>query len=360
MKQSNYYVQPLGLLRGCSASGEHFECLAGGNIYFSALKIITRTGKGIQQEIVSVEGLRKYLDGLPSDKQDNLSRLIENIKKPRPSLMLNNGLVVNWKKPIIQAVLNITPDSFSDGGLFEDFDVSLSHAQKMIDAGADIIDIGGESTRPGAKPVSIESEKKRVLPIIKSLSGKNAILSIDTRNAEVMQEAVDAGAQIINDVSALSHNPENIEVVRKTHVPVVLMHAQGSPVTMQDSPEYENVILDIYDYLKGRIDFCIDAGISRDKIIVDPGIGFGKTVSHNLQIINNLSIFHGLGVPLLLGVSRKSFIGEISSTEIPEKRIAGSIAAAQVCLDQGAQIIRVHDVEEANQAFSVWNAIGQI
>ena len=351
-----FYVQPLGLLRGFTHCDPSFKNLAGGDIYFSVVKIIRRSPQNIIEDIVPVCDLKGFLDAKEPSVRAEVISLIKNIESPRHSLSLKNGLVIDWKKPIIQGVLNVTPDSFSDGGENADLEQAILHARQMMDAGADIIDIGGETTKPGAKPVSIADEKSRVLPAIERIAPLNIPLSIDSRNAGVMKSAILAGAHIINDVSALSHDPLSLEVVKDENVPVVLMHSQGSPDTMQDNPVYEHVLLDIYDYLESRINLCIEAGIEKNKIIVDPGIGFGKTVEHNLAIINGLAIFHGLGVPLLLGTSRKSFIGTIAGEGVAAKRVPGSIASMLLCLEQGAQIARVHDVEQSKQAISIWSA----
>jgi dihydropteroate synthase len=323
---TKYYLQPLGFLRGCCGSDENFIRLAGTDLYFSALKIISRTDrKKISQEIVAIDKLPSYLKKLSSHHAQMIKAILQNIKQIRPPLQMNDSWKFDWQKPLIQGVLNMTPDSFSDGGEFNDLEKSILHARQMINAGASIIDIGGESTRPNAEKISTPLEISRVLPVIVALQEDQI--------------------------------PSSVDVVAQSGLAVVLMHAQGDPQTMQENPQYDNVVLDIYDYLQSRIEFCLSRGITKDKIIIDPGIGFGKSVDHNLQILNALSLFHGLGVPLLIGVSRKSFIGKITDQDIPATRIQGSIAAAQICIDQGAQIIRVHDVEETQQALSVWQAI---
>lgn len=357
MDKIKFYVEPLGPTGGLTVSTDKFLNLGGGSLNFAALRIITRDGNKITTETLSAFELQNYLSHQSNDKRQKISALLKNISCKRLDIELRGGHVLKWDKPIIQGVLNITPDSFSDGGNFDDFEKSFVHAEQMIASGAGIIDVGGESTKPGAVPVSIDAEKERVLPIINELSSKNIPISIDSRNADVMEVAIKAGADIINDVSALEHDERSVAVLKEMQVPVILMHTQGNPENMQEKPEYDCAVLDIYDYLKRRIEFCLSAGISKDKIIIDPGIGFGKTVSHNLQILKSISLFHGLGVAILVGVSRKSFIGKITGEEVAAKRISGSIAAAQFCLDQGVQIIRVHDVEETNQAVSIWKAI---
>ncbi|MEZ5758024.1 MAG: dihydropteroate synthase [Emcibacteraceae bacterium] len=359
MTKRSIYAQPLGLLRGSAFNDGNFKNLAGGDIYFSALKIICREQNEITEQTIPVSALDDYLARQSENFGLELEKLLKNITSAREAIHLISAPPLDPCRPLIQGILNVTPDSFSDGGAFIDPENSVAHAIHMIGAGADIIDIGGESTKPGAKPVPTDMEKERVIPVIKALSEKNIPISIDSRNADVMKEAINAGANIINDVSALSHDPDSIKIAKETNVPVILMHALGTPETMQDNPVYENVLLDIYDYLESRINFCIEAGIPRNRIIIDPGIGFGKTVDHNLQIISNLALFHGLGVPILVGVSRKSFIGKITGESKAENRLAGSLAAAMLCLEQGAQIIRVHDVLQTRQAIAILLSAGR-
>ncbi|MBO6505604.1 MAG: dihydropteroate synthase [Kordiimonadaceae bacterium] len=254
-------------------------------------------------------------------------------------------------------VLNVTPDSFSDGGKFVDVHTAVRHARAMAAAGADIIDIGGESTRPGAAPVWEGEEAERVVPVIEALADEGIALSIDSRNALVMEKAIEAGAHIINDVSAFTHDPDSLALASRLNVPVVLMHAQGDPRTMQDDPHYEHVVLDIYDYLAERIAACEAAGIQKANIIIDPGIGFGKrVVRDNMDLINGLMVFQALGCPVLLGASRKRFIGAITGVESAEERVAGSVAAAIMGAEQGANIIRVHDIRETAEAIKMVQA----
>lgn len=358
MQNYKIYIEPLGMSRGLTTSEDCFRELNNSKIYYSALKIIFKDQNKLEQEIVLVNKLDEYLSKLSNDKKVKILSLLENLDREREPLKLKGGLEISFDKPIIQGVLNITPDSFSDGGIFNDFGRAIEQVDNMIDNGATIIDVGGESTKPGAKPVSIEEEINRVLPVIKAITDKNNIpVSIDSRNSIVMREALNSGAHIINDVSALEHDAESLKVAQIKDVPIILMHAQGSPETMQEKPDYKCVFLEIYDYLEERIKFCTQHGISKNKIIVDPGIGFGKTVEHNVQILKHIAIFHGLGVPLLIGVSRKIFIGEISGEKVAANRVYGSIAAAQYCLDHGVQIVRVHDVQETKQALSVLDNI---
>ena len=260
-------------------------------------------------------------------------------------------------KPRIMGIVNVTPDSFSDGG--EAFRVSdaLERGHAMLAAGADILDIGGESTRPGAEPVSISEELERVLPVIEGLVAAGALVSIDSRRAVVMRAAIAAGARIVNDVTALTGDAEALETVAATDADVVLMHMQGEPQTMQANPTYEDAPAEIRDYLAARIDACEAAGIGRVRIAVDPGIGFGKTLDHNLQILSRLDELHALGCAVVLGASRKTFIGRLSGVEDAARRAPGSIAAALAARARGVQIFRVHDVAETRQALDVWEAI---
>lgn len=260
--------------------------------------------------------------------------------------------------PRIMGILNVTPDSFSDGGRFQDQTAALAQARAMA-ADADILDIGGESTRPGAVDVDATDEIARTAPVILALraGGSGIRISIDTRKAVVATAALAAGADIVNDVAALGYDPQMAGVVARSGAPVILMHAQGAPAAMQTAPRYENVVLDVYDFLKEKLSMAMASGIARDKIVLDPGIGFGKTVAHNLALIRGLSLFHGLGCPILLGASRKRFIGSISGTDDTGARLPGSLAVALAGLAQGVQIARVHDVGETRQAFALWRAV---
>ncbi len=260
-------------------------------------------------------------------------------------------------RPRLMGVVNVTPDSFSDGGDFLDSRVAIDHGKKLIDDGADILDIGGESTRPGSKPITIDDECNRILPVITGLASSGTLISVDTRHAEVMRRAIDAGAAIVNDVTALTGDPESAGVCIDAGVDVMLMHMQGTPETMQVNPTYEDATQDIFDYMRERLDALSEAGLIRNKICIDPGIGFGKNLDHNLRILSGIDAFHALGVPLLLGVSRKSFISKIDRDVDPKERVAGSIAAAIAGWDRGVQIFRVHDVAETRQALAVWQAI---
>ncbi len=260
-------------------------------------------------------------------------------------------------RTLIMGILNVTPDSFSDGGLFIDVNSAIEHANKMIEDGADIIDIGGESTRPGAEAVPVDVELNRVIPIISELSKSTDIcISIDTYKSEVAKIAIDNGACMVNDISAMS-DPNMADVVAKSGVPIVLMHKKGNPKDMQISPHYESLIEEIIQYLHNKIDVAERSGIASDKIIIDPGIGFGKTVAHNLEILRRLSEFKSLGKPILIGTSRKSFIGKTLNIDDPKDRIYGTSATVAIAIANGADIIRVHDVKQMKMVAQMTDAI---
>jgi dihydropteroate synthase len=262
----------------------------------------------------------------------------------------------NTTRTLVMGILNVTPDSFSDGGAFADAGRAVAHAQAMAAAGADIIDIGGESTRPGAAPASAEEEIRRVAPVIEQLCGLT--ISVDTTKATVAERALAAGARIVNDISALRFDARMAEVVRDAGAGLVLMHMQGTPRTMQVEPRYGDVVAEVRDFLVERIAFAESRGIKKTQIAIDPGIGFGKTVEHNLALLAHLETFGGLGCPVLVGASRKSFIGNILSRE-PQERLAGSVAVAVWAVTHGARIVRVHDVAETVDAVRMAEAIQQ-
>lgn len=262
------------------------------------------------------------------------------------------------KKTHIMGILNITPDSFSDGGVHFDPARAIDHALRMVDEGADIIDIGGESTRPGADPVTLAEEIQRTVPVIKAIVQRVSVpVSIDTYKAHVARQALDAGASIVNDISGLRFDPEMPKVVAAYKVPVIVMHIKGTPKHMQANPAYEALIPEIIDYLKESVAIALQAGISENMIIIDPGIGFGKTFDHNLQIINRLSEFKVIGKPLLIGPSRKAFIGKILDGAPPSERLEGTAAAVTASILKGAHIIRVHDVKEMAKVAKMADAI---
>jgi dihydropteroate synthase len=264
---------------------------------------------------------------------------------------------LNLPSPAIMGILNVTPDSFSDGGDIASTDAAISRGTTLTAAGAHILDIGGESTRPGATPISPSEEIFRVVPVVTALAGAGHIVSIDTRRAPVMHAALNAGATIVNDVSALTNDPAALATVAEHKAHVILMHMQGQPGSMQDAPRYDDVVGEILDYLASRITACEAAGIKRSTIAADPGIGFGKSTDHNLELIARLDEFSALDVPIVIGASRKSFISNVAAPTEPKQRLAGSIASALASLERGAAILRVHDVAETAQALAIWHAI---
>ena len=343
------YIRPVGLLYGRTARDAVCEGqaapLAGGVVSFSALELLEGPpGKTkVSHHAFAV---------LAESREQAIQTRLERIAAPRGPLA---GL--SLETPCIMGVINVTPDSFSDGGLYDTTDAAVAHAARLVEEGAEILDIGGESTRPGADAVEAAHEAARIIPVIEGLRGVSTTISADTRKAEVMRAAAAVGAHILNDVSALTYDVDSPGAAAETGLPVVLMHAKGDPKTMQDDPVYDDVLLEVFDYLADRIAACEAAGIPRKRLVCDPGIGFGKTPEHNLQLLHGIGLLHGLGVPLLLGASRKRFIGAVADAPDAQKRIPGSIAAALAGIAQGVQIVRVHDVAETRQALSVWNAV---
>ncbi len=322
------------------------------DVVFAATELIQRhAGDWIDRRILSMEDVLKL--GLqPGPQGEQVKRALTRLASPRSPIG-----ELSLSQPRIMGIVNVTPDSFSDGGRFVSAKDAIAHAMKLEEDGADILDIGGESTRPGAATVSLDEELRRVMPVIEGLAGRvRSRLSIDTRKAEVMRRAANAGVHLLNDVSALAHDPQSLRVAAETRLPVVLMHAQGNPDTMQREPKYKDALLDVFDQMDARIEICVRAGIPRERLIVDPGIGFGKTAAHNLEIVSGLSLYHTLGTPVMLGVSRKSFIGSLTGAVDPADRVPGSLAAALVGVMQGAQILRVHDVAATRQAITIWQA----
>ena len=309
--------------------------LAGGWCWFDRVEVLSRT------DAPRIVGL----GDLTEAQRRRLSA-------PRPDF---GGLGMDI--PRIMGILNVTPDSFSDGGLFLRPEAALMQARRMA-AEADILDIGGESTRPGAAEVSVDDEIARTAPVIAALreGGLALPISIDTRKAAVATAAFDAGARILNDVTALRYDPAMAAKAAEAAVPVILMHSIDTPATMQDDPRYDDVLLDVYDALAERLLAAEAAGIARDRLAIDPGIGFGKTLEHNLALLARLSLFHGLGVPVLLGASRKRFIGTLGAEAEAARRMPGSLAVALAGVAQGMQMIRVHDVAETRQALRLWQA----
>lgn len=265
------------------------------------------------------------------------------------------GQTLSLATPQVMGILNVTPDSFSDGGTHNTPAKALEHARKMIAEGASIIDIGGESTRPGAAEVCPEQEAERVIPVVAAIARESDVwISVDTSKALVIREAANAGAHILNDIRSFSE-PGALQAAAQSGLPVCVMHMQGEPRTMQQAPHYQNVVREVYTYLEAQVARCVAAGIEKNHIILDPGFGFGKTLAHNYQLLDKLDLFHNLGLPVLAGMSRKSMIGQLMDIP-PDERVAGSVACAVIAAMKGAQIIRVHDVKETVQAMKVVEA----
>lgn len=326
-----------------------------------ALPICSNKDLSFSRIEITIKGKKNIVKNIDIDKIKNLPHQIKtevlnkikNITQKRDKLA---GLNLNKFK--IFGVLNITPDSFSDGGKYYKLKSAIDHTYKMVKDGADVIDVGGESTRPGAKLISAQIEKKRVLPLISKI--KNHKVSIDTRKAEVMICAVKQGAKIINDISALDFDIKSLTSVSKLNKPIILNHSQGTPDIMQNNPSYKNVLFDIYDYFEKKIQMLTNKKFLKKNIIIDPGIGFGKNLDHNLNIISNISLFHGLGCPIMLGPSRKSFIGKIMKKKDSKLRLGGTISAVVTGYNQGVQCFRVHDIKEIFEALKIQEALNSI
>ncbi len=334
------YLRPCGLSYGSDASRAVAQGRAGrlgglSWISFHAAEVIRRGGGTVSRDLVAYGDLPR----------SDVLAAIEGPRQPVAGLTL--------ERPVIMGIVNVTPDSFSDGGLTTKADQAIAHGLALADEGAAILDVGGESTRPGSGGVSEDEELHRVLPVIGALSSAGHVVSCDTRKSNVMGAAVKAGALIINDVSALQYDSAGLQVVADLGCPIVLMHAQGDPRTMQLSPSYEDVALDVHDALAARIAVCVAAGISATKIIIDPGIGFGKSFRHNIDVLNQLTLFHGLGAALLAGLSRKAFVGALTGEKVAGQRVFGSVGGAVHAALNGAHILRVHDVKATAAALAV-------
>ncbi len=326
-------IEPLGLLRGPDAlaalAAGRAAPLAGGPAAFTLVRLNGRVLPIAEAPPESVERL-----SLPLPDWAGLGR-----------------------GPLVMGVLNVTPDSFSDGGRHFEAARAIAAGERMLADGAGLLDVGGESTRPGAAPVTAAEEQARILPVIAALARTGAVVSVDTRNAGTMERALDAGARIVNDVTALTHDPAALPLVAARGCPLVLMHMRGTPATMASLARYDDVAAEVCAELQARVDAAVAAGVRRGDIMLDPGFGFAKTARHNLDLIRRLPLLLGLGCPLLAGISRKATIGMLSGEPNPEARVAGSVAAALFALDRGVRIVRVHDVAETVQAVRVWRGL---
>lgn len=336
------YLRPLGLVFGADArrliaAGEAGALGGMAHIGFTAVEVVRRSGGSITR-YTSQFAQARDMPQMP------------RITAARPSFA---GLDLGACR--IMGIVNVTPDSFSDGGRLKSSEAAVAHGRQLAAEGAEILDVGGESTRPGSDEVPVIEELDRIIPVVEGLA-KNHLVSVDTRKSQVMEAALAAGAAIINDVSALTHDPASARLIATKGAPVVLMHAQGDPRTMQLNPHYDDVLLDVYDALEERIELAERSGIARANIAVDPGIGFGKTYRHNLEVLAGLAMFHGLGAALLVGLSRKGFVGAVTGEKVAAKRVNGSIGGALHAAMMGTHIVRVHDVAETRQALKLFTA----
>ena len=313
-------------------------------ISFNKVEIISRKIK----KLIEIKDIKK----LPINLRNKINKDLKNITKKNK----NFSNLHFTKTPNIMGILNLTPDSFSDGGKFNKKDKGLTHAKDLFYFGADIIDVGGESTRPGSKAITTKEEWNRIKRIIGKIR-KKIPLSIDTRKAEIMCKGINMGVKLINDVSGLSYDTKTIEILKKYKTPFVIQHSIGNPENMQNNPNYKNELLDIYDFFEDKIKFLRSKGIKHNNIIIDPGIGFGKKLKHNMNLIRSISIFHALGFPILLGVSRKRFIKDLSGKNDTKERVGGTIASSLFLMMQGVQILRTHDVNELMQSIKVFKEL---
>ena len=312
-------------------------------ISFDKIEIISRKSS----KTINLNEIHK----LPISLKKKIKKDIKKISLKKNIKNLRFGLT-----PKVMGVLNVTPDSFSDGGKYNRISSAKKHLDYLFKSGANVVDIGGESTRPGSQPISSNVEWKRLKNILKKLN-KKRIISLDTRKSEIMEKGIKLGVNIINDVSGLNYDNNSVNILKRYKVPFVLQHSQGNPDTMQKNPKYQNVLLDIYDFFEEKIKFLRKIGIKHNNIILDPGIGFGKNLKHNMTIIKNISIYHSLGLPILLGISKKRYIKELSGKNDSMSRVGGTVSASIFGMMQGVQMIRVHDVNEINQSIKVFKEL---
>jgi dihydropteroate synthase len=351
VEAENLYLRPFTVFAPADRVAAR---VGGGWAGFDSLEVIVRTAQGIVSTSGAVNDIGLWSRHQGRDIARHVDSLLARITDPRSAFA---GVAMD--QPRVMGIVNVTPDSFSDGGDFATPEAGFRHARALARAGASFLDIGGESTRPGSDAVDPDVERRRVIPVIKVLgeAQSGAVISIDTRKAALMKEAVAAGAAVVNDISALTFDADALATVAALGISVILMHCQGDPKTMQEKPAYGHAPTEIFDYLAARIIACENAGIPRQRIAVDPGIGFGKGLDHNLAVMADLALFHGLGCPVLVGASRKSFIGHLTGVAAPRDRGPGSLAGMLWAVGQGVQMVRVHDVAEAAQALGVWQGI---
>ncbi len=356
-KSADIYLRPIHFIESPQQHDGLTAKLAGGMLWFSGVEIIASHLGDVSRFIISVQDWDEALRVFPDEMAARAASLYAHIIAPRLAIQMGER-TIRLDQPQVMAILNMTPDSFSDGGKNGgNIESAADAAIKMASAGAAIIDIGGESTRPNAPLIWEGDEIKRVEPIIRHLAVTGTALSIDTRKAAVMEAAINAGARMINDISALLYDDRATEVARNAGTPIVLMHAPSQGSDPHKGGSYSNIVLDVFDWLETRVNAVVAAGIARDKILIDPGLGFGKSLADNLAIINNLSLFHALGCPIVIGASRKRMVGALSNEAPVEARLGGSVYLAMKAVEQGAQIVRVHDVPETVQAIHVWRGL---
>lgn len=351
------YIHPLTLAPGPQAVEGAAVRLGGSMVYAREFALVLRDGRSVAERITGTrDEIERALARLSGALADEGAAQWANLAKAHPPLQLG-ARTVRLDQPQVMGILNVTPDSFSDGGKHDTLEAGRQHAAAMLEAGAAIIDIGGESTRPGAAATFEDEEIRRVVPAIEYCASMGAAISLDSRRAGVLAAGIAAGAHMVNDVSALRYDPRSKEVVGTEGCPVVLMHAPGAGEDLHKGPGYVDVVSEVFDFLHHARASAIAAGIGEDRIILDPGIGFGKTLAENLALINALPLFHGLGSPLMLGASRKRMIGALSREEEAGARLAGSIALAIKGMEAGVHLLRVHDVAETVQARNVWRGL---
>lgn len=349
--ENKYYLRPNCFIDHNIGSklSKKDQAIKVGGVFFSYIEVIQKNKKKISKQN---HPLKRFYE--LAKKNIYLNRLLEKLLANEK---INRNKVFKKNRYLIFGILNLTPDSFSDGGDYIKYSKSIQQAKNMYDNGANYIDVGGESTRPGAVRVSSNDEILRVMPSLQALRNLDIPVSLDTRNSSTMEFGALSGVEIINDVSGLENDRLSIDIIKKYKKNLIIMHMPGTPKTMMRNNNYQNVVLDVYDYLERKISFCESKGIDKSKIIVDPGIGFGKDLRQNLDILRNLSVYHTLQCPIMIGLSRKRFISSISKADEPKNRLGGTISASLLALQQGIKIHRVHDVLEINQSIKVFEKI---
>ena len=341
-KACNFYF---GLISKKKVKSKFSLPLHGNNlISFDTIEILSR--KKIKR--INIKDINRLENKIKKKVLSDIKRITK--KKSFKGLKLS-------KFPILMGVLNLTPNSFSDGGKYNKKGLDILHAKRLIKDGCGILDIGGEATNPGSKEVDVDTEWKRIFPTLSKIKKLNKFISLDTRKSLIMKKGIKEKINLINDISGLDHDSDTIKILKETKIPFVIHHIQGNPQTMQEKPKYKDVVLDIYDFFEKKINYVRSHGIKHNNIILDPGIGFGKNLKHNITLIRNISIFHSLGFPVMIGTSRKRFIKGISKNNDSKERLGGTISSCLFAITQGVQILRVHDVNEVNQSIKVFNSL---